>query len=342
MSAAASPSAPGPRVRPTTGYAVSEGLSRVGASPRLVLVAWLVSLAVAAPLATVMHSLLADAIGHSEAGQRLVEGWDGLWYRSFEARAQGLGKTFGPGIVGIGAVLSGLDRLTTGTLSTIAGPVLGAGLVYALAWVFIAGGVLGTYLRGPDGAGLWREGARHFPRLLALGLFALVGYGLVLGMVLPALGRWVEAATIDVIDERVAFGWTLGKYAVVWGLLWLVSLVHDYAKVFTVMRPELGALAALREGLRFVMARPRVVFGVSATVVALFGVATLAYWVIAPGAGDDNAFRILVGFGIAQGFVALRIGVRCLGYASRVALVGAALPGEAAGASAAGAAAAED
>ena len=57
-----------------------------------------------------------------------------------------------------------------------------------------------------------------------------LAWALVLAGLLPALGGWIRAGTIDVIDERILAAWIVAKYAVVWILVLAIRLVIDYAK----------------------------------------------------------------------------------------------------------------
>ena len=301
--------------------AVGEGMARLRECKRQIGVAWLVSFGVAAPLAATLFVALRDDIGHEIAGENLRRGWDDHWHRAFAAQAEGIERTFDAGIVGMGAVLRALDAQITGQLLDQPAPILGAGLVYLLAWIVLSGGFVERFIRGGDGRAFWTGAFAHAPRLVIAAAIAGVGYWLWLGPIRGALGSAVAGITRDNIDERVQFAWTVGKYAVVWTGVWIVSLVHDLAKIHIVAEPDLPVFAAIRKAARSLRAHPGA-FGVSAAVAGLGVAGLVAYWVIAPGAGASNAFLLLVAFLLSQLSVLLRIVIRVLGWASLTALVG--------------------
>ncbi len=301
--------------------AVGQGIARLRECKRQLAVAWALSLGVAAPLAATLFVALRDDIGHEIAGENLRRGWDDQWHRAFAAQAEGIERTFDAGIVGMGAVLRALDAQISGQLLDQPAPIVGAGLVYLLAWIVLSGGFLERFVRGGDGRSFWTGAFAHAPRLITAAAIAAVGYAIWLGPIRGVLGSLVDDITRDTIDERVAFAWTVAKYAVVWTGVWIVALVHDLAKIHIVATPDLPVFAAIAKATRTLRAHP-CAFAVSAAVAGLGVVGLVAYWVIAPGAEASNAFTLLVAFGISQLSVLLRIAIRALGWASLTALVG--------------------
>ena len=302
------------------GHALASGWAATVRWPADILTAWGVSVAVSIPLALAMRSILSDSIGSSEAGQRLLSGWDGAWFRSFEAQATGLSSSFEPGVVGIGAVFRGLDAMVTVSLGNLGPAVLAAAVVYAGLWVLLSGGLIRRYLSPADPPGLLTAGVGELARLIPLAAIALSAHMAVLLLVFPSLSAFVERATIDVIDERIVIAWLAGKYALLWLLLGLIGLVHDYAKIAMVAETDRGVLGAIVAAAGLVRRRLTTVLAVAAGLLSGFLVVVAVYWVIAPGAEQANAFKILVAFGIGQASIAARIGVRCWGHAARVAV----------------------
>lgn len=314
---AALPPRSGPRPG-TARAAVAEGWARVrGAWPQ-VLVAYGLSLVLSLPLAAALQSGLRQSLRHREAAERLLRGWDGLWHASFATRAEGLEATFDAGVVGIGAVLRSLDTLVRGAIFDLPLPLVVAGLLYLVGWVWLGGGLLARF--SGDRRGVITLGAIHVRRLLAVAAVGWLGWALVLGGLLPALSAVIELRGRDVIDERVHAAWLLGKYAVVWLAVLAIRWVIDYAKVAAVHDPTLGTVAAVREGLRLCLRRPLAVLGV-ATLLGLVGLGLLLlYSFLAPGADPGNPFKILVAFAIGQSSVVARVVLRAWTLASEQAL----------------------
>ena len=299
--------------------ALQGGARLVRGTLRYAGLAWLISFLLALPLAALMRSHLAGSMGRSLAATRLREGWDDLWFQGFEVRAKGLAATFQPSVVGVGAVLDGLDSMLTGNLWLQHGALLGVGLVYALAWVFLSAGFIGTYVGRGEG-GFMARGAHLFPRFVALALLAAPLYGVILLVILPGLGGLVETINRETIDERIHFAWVAGKYLVVWLGVWVVSLVVDYARVLSARTPKRGLIPVVRGAVGLVWSRRGRVFGLSACLLlvgaALFG----AHAIVAPGAGDATWAAVLAAFLVSQAYLFARILLRCATFASECVL----------------------
>jgi uncharacterized membrane protein YecN with MAPEG domain len=302
----------------TARAAVVEGWARVRSHWVQVGAAYLLGVLLALPLAAALALALRQSLEHREAAERMLASWDGLWHRSFAARAEGLSATFDAGVVGIGAVLRSLDALVTGALLDVPLPIAIAGLAYLVGWVLLGGGLLARF--GGDPRGVVQLGAIHFRRLFTIAAVGWLAWAIVLGGLLPMLSAWVRAQTRDVIDERIHAAWILGKYAVVWILALAIRLVIDQAKVAAIDDPSRSPWAAVREGLAFCRRRAAAVLGV-AVIVGAVGLGLLfAYWLVAPGAAQRNGLQILVAFAIGQLSVIARVVMRAWALASAQAL----------------------
>lgn len=298
--------------------AVAAGWARVRDRWRAVGVAYLASLGLALPLAAALAASLRQSLAHREAAARMLAGWDGLWHRSFAAQAQGLERTLDPGVVGIGAVLRGLDDLVTGTLLDLPPPILAAGLLYLVGWVLLSGGLLARF-RG-DAGGVVSLGASHFRRILAITAVGWLGWAVVLGWLLPALEGLMRPHMRDVIDERVVAAWIVAKHACVWILVLAIRVVIDQAKVVAVDDPARSPWAALRVGISFCRRRALAVLAVVGMLGAVSLGLLLLTWLVAPGVGQRNGLQILVAFAIGQLSVIARVTMRAWSLASAQAL----------------------
>jgi hypothetical protein len=195
------------------------------------------------------------------------------------------------------------------------------GLVYLVAWVFLGGGLLARFLERAEPRGFLAQAARHFPRMLGISAVAWILYLGVLRILLPALGDVVDAATSGTVDERVHFAWVVVKYAVVWMLVWSVSLVADYTKIAAIVGgPGRSIGMAMAAGLRTVLRHRAQVFGLSLALGMLGALVVFAYRVVAPGAAHSNGFQIGIAFMISQTYVLAKVGLRCLLLASQAKL----------------------
>lgn len=287
------------------------GLRRAVGQPRLLLLLWLVNLALGLPLAVEMGAVLDRGFGQGEVAGRMVEGFDNAWYAVWEARAEGLAESFGPGILGPAAVLGNLDAWWSGELFERAPVLVVLAALHGLVWLFLLGGVLDRLAR-PEVAGaprLFSQGARNFSCLLRLTLLSVPLYWLVY-----RLGRWlysvVERSTRDVTEEWTVLLWMLAAAVLVVGLLGVVRWVFDHAKIAAVAAGDRRAVGALSNALRLVARQPLKALGIHLAFGVLF-VLLVAFWtVVGPGAGQASWLAILVAFLFGQLYLLARIALR--------------------------------
>ncbi len=223
----------------------STGLRRVFRAPSLVAWVYLTSLVVAFPLTLAMKDLLQASFEGSLVEDRLRQGFDPAWHEEFAARNTGLGKTFGPSLVGILPMLGNLERLLDGTLHQVDTMVLGAGMVMLLVWSLLLGGILSRFAHDGEqdsGSIFLAQGRLFFWRFLRLSLISVLLYGAILRGIGNPLHRWIETMTRDTTVERTALIYTVLAYALVGSLFLLTQLLLDYARICLVVEERRSVL----------------------------------------------------------------------------------------------------
>lgn len=305
--------------------AVQEGLRRVGRAKRVIFWIYLFNLVAALIPALALAGLMRESLGQSLAAEELRQGFSSAWYAEFRVEARGLAATFDPSVVGMGALLNGLDAFITGSMFRDFAGIVGVGVLYLLGWTFFAGGVLHLYSsnEAPSRENFLAACARYFPRFLRLAVFAGILYYLIYAYVLSGLGEFVSARLRDIIDERIAFLWTAAKYLVVAVLLVCVNLVFDYARIATVLENRRSMLLATLRALRLVGAHPLRTAGLY-LLVALIGLLFLGVYSLLPEKPWEQTWRgVTVTFLAGQLYIVSRIWTRLLFYAGQSALGGA-------------------
>ena len=293
--------------------------------PRLLAGLWLLNLAVALPGALVVGESVRAALGGSLVAEDLERGFDLRWYGEYEARARGLEKTLRPTVAGAGAFLDNLEALWSGNLFGGFRGLVALGVVYALLWTFLLGGVLERLCRPGSGVSFWAAAARRFPRFLAL---ALMAGGLYLGLYLSArrVFPWIEDRTRDVTAERTVLLFNLAAALVLVALLLAVRTACDYARIALVLDERRGVVRGALAGAGFLLRRPLGPLGLVGAL-GLAGAVLLAlYGWLAPVAGPASAFGVGVAFLWGQVAVAGRIALRLMLLASEAALLRAGSP----------------
>lgn len=300
--------------------AFREGIRRVNAAPMVLAGMFLLTLLVALPLSIALRGMLEAHLGESLAAETAASGVNYDWWQEFSAQATALAASFVPSIIGFGAVLENLSSLMDNL--PLASTIAGITAAWLVLWSFLSGGVLDRYARGrPTRAhGFFAACGTHFWRFVRLGLFALVAYSLLFGVVHPWIfdtlyPRWIREFTV----ERNAFLVRLSGYILFGGLLVLTNLLFDYARIRIVVEDRRSAIGALVAGARFVRRRRGPALRLYLLNGAAFVALVLLYALISPGAPSSGWKAWLVVL-VGEFYVLGRHYLKLLFYASEVVL----------------------
>jgi hypothetical protein len=296
------------------------GVRRVVSAPSLVVGVWALTTLVTLPLAVAMRNDIAGSLGQSLAAGAAARGMNYEWMQEFAGQATGLRATLRPTIVGFAAVLDNLSAFLDNVRRPSA--VAAASGIYVLLWVFLSGGVIDRYARERTARanGFFAACGAYVFRFFRLAIITAIVYGLLFGALQPWLFTWLYPRLIRGIDvERTAFIIRGGLYLVFALLLAAANIVFDYAKVRTVVEDRRSMLVAVLASCRFIRNNPAGAIGVYALDVAVFAATLAVYALIAPSGGGIGVMA-WAAFAIGQAYIAGRLGVRLLFWASETAL----------------------
>lgn len=300
--------------------ACREGIDRVRHALLLVLLLWIVTLVVSVPLAIGVRRDVERHIGSSLQATDTAPGRPYDWLTAFSDQASGASASVGPAMIGFGAVVDNLGALLDWDLRPAI--VGAAGIVYLLSWTFLTGGLIDRLARQrPLRAHAFFQacGGFFFP-LLRLSLLSAVVYGVLIGRLHPWLfdglfDRWNER--LD--SERTAVLIRLALYGVFVLGLAATNLWFDYARVRLVVEDRGSAIGALQASARFIRRHGWSAIGLYLCDALLFGLVLALYAAVAPGAGI-SPLAAWSGFVIGQLYVAARLGVKLVFWASEIVL----------------------
>ena len=304
----------------TSFRALRDGIQRVNRAPAILAGVWLMTALVALPLAAAMREQLQQNLGSSLEADTAASGVNYDWMQEFSAQATGIGTTFSPRAIGFGAVL---DNLST-FIDNERRPVLiaAAALLYLMLWVFLSGGIIDRYARDRAVRAqrfLWASSI-YFVRFLRLAVAAAAIYGLLLRVVHPwLLGTVFDKLTHDLTVERTAFAVRLALYALLAAALAACNLLFDYAKVRAVVEDRRSMLGAAAAAVGFIRRNWTAATTLYAFDVLLWIAVLVLYAIIAPGA-EPLGWSMWLGFAIGQLYVAARLWVKLVFWASEAAL----------------------
>lgn len=300
--------------------ALRDGIGRVLRAPALVAGVWLLTFLVSLPLAVALRGMIVQHLGSSLAAETAATGVNYEWWQEFSAQATGLGVTFKPTIIGFGAVLDNLSAFLDNEHRPIV--IVGAASAYLVLWLFLAGGIIDRYARerATRSAGFFAACGVYFFRFLRLAFVMAIAYGILFGYVHPWLfDRLYPNAIHDVAVERSAFLVRVGLYAFFGLLLAACNLVFDYAKVRAVVEDRRSTLGAIAAAARFIRRNVAAAVSLYLADFVLFLIVVAAYAFVAPGAGTSG-WTMWAGFAVGQAYVAARLFVKLVFWASETAL----------------------
>jgi hypothetical protein len=314
------------RVLPVTGgvpawHCWTDGVRLVFARPRLLVYAWLLTIAASLPAALVVRQQIAEDLGRSALAEEVGNGVGYDWWQEFASRNAGLGDTLVPSIIGGAATVDNISSVADGQGEQMA--VRGYLAVFAVAWVFLSGGMLRIYILRTDGRALLRHCAEAFPAVLLTTAVALVAYGAIFLLLHPwVFGTWLPGITQDLDVERTVFAWRLGGYAVIGLAAACVGILADFARLFAVDGRSHGVLQAWLAAVRFLRGHLAAVLMLYALHVVAFAGLACAWLLLAPGATNAGLASWAAFAGI-QLFLLIRIALKLQACAAQTALVAA-------------------
>lgn len=288
-----------------------EGLRRAAGSPSIVLWLWAVNLVLALPAAWAMATSLHDSTASRLATEGLRTGFDMTWFGEYADLARGIERTFTPAVAGAGAFYANLEGWISDGMFREPPAVVGLGLLQALVWALLLGGIVHRFRRPVGGfrlSGFLRSGGRYFFRFVRLMVLSGVLYYLVYRLAGWASGS-LASRMRDVTSERTVLWATLAMALGTVLLLALVHMVFAFAKIATVVENRRSMLLAVLRGLGFVLSNPGKVAGLYAGMGLLWAALLAGYAWLAPGVGQQSWPSVILAFAGSQFFLMARIGM---------------------------------
>jgi hypothetical protein len=297
-----------------------DGMRRVNRAPAVLLGVWALTVLISLPLTATLRGMLRDHLGESLAADTAASGVNYDWMQEFTSQATGVGATFGPAVLGFGAVVDNLSAFIDNDRKPIV--IIAAASAYIGLWIFLAGGIIDRYARDrvTDAHGFFAASGVFFFRFLRLGVLMAVAYGLLFRYLHPWLFNTIyPRLTYDLTVERTAFLIRVALYAVFGFSLAACNILFDYAKVRAVVEDRRSMLGAAAAGARFIWRNRGAAVGLYLVDVALFAIVLALYGLVAPGAGEAG-WSMWLALLVGQLYVLGRLWVKLVFWASETAL----------------------
>ena len=297
---------------------LGKGFMTTGKITKMVLFLFLVNLLFSLILAVPMYHSLKNSLGSSEAGNRMAESFDYIWWEEFNDEAQGLEKTFTPAIIGKGAILTNLESLIQMRYFSAPPLLIGFGLLYIILHTFLAGGILSTFNQAEPRFALreFLQGAgSHFLRFLALMLFSWLFLFVINKIIQNVFLPIIDDVSSSSYSEIVPFLLVLALSAITFFLLLFVQMVFDYARIKVVLEDENNVLKAAAKAFGFIFKYPFSTFGLFYMIFFLNTAITVIYILVKEIIPQSDILTVLGAFFLQQLFIFALVWIRCLLYA---------------------------
>jgi hypothetical protein len=299
--------------------ALRDGMRRVNRAPAILFGVWIVTVAAVALPAVVLGRTIARDLNDSLTADAVAAGTDDTWIREFAQRSGGLGATFGPAILGGGAVLENLSAIADATPRPAA--ITAVAAAYLVVWLFLAGGILDRYARdrATRAHGFFAACGVYFFRFLRLAVIQAIVYGTLFGVVHTWLfGSAYPRLVAQMTTERAAFTARVVLYLVFALMLAAANLVFDITKIRAVVEDRRSMMGALSQALGFLRRNGGITALLYALNVGLFVAAVVLYVMAAPEVGRGILVWGVVA--MTQLFVNARIWLNLTFWASETSL----------------------
>jgi hypothetical protein len=305
-------------LRVTIVSACRSGIRRVNSAPAALFGVWIVTMLAGLPLSLGVRAAIAQHLGSSVEADTAASGANYNWMLEYGEQAGGVNATFGPRVIGFGAVLDNFSAFIDGEARPAA--IVGVSVLYLVGWTFLAGGLIDRYARGRalGAQAFFQACGGFFGRMVRLAMLSGLLYGFLFGALHQSLFDSYGSLTHGVNNERTAFLIRVAFYLFFAGVLAAVNLLFDYAKIRLVVEDRRSAVGAVRAGGRFVGRHWCGCLALYGIDIALLAVVLTAYALVAPGAGSLG-LSMWAGFAISQCYILARLWVKLVFWASEAA-----------------------
>ncbi len=273
-------------------------------------------------LAVPMYTSLEESIGGSEVGDRMVKGFDYIWWEEFRDQSIGIEKTFSPSILGKGAVLDNFVYLIPFGVRQLPRTILVFGALYILLHTFLSGGIISVLGRDTPAFSIrsFFSAAGKF----AYRFFLLMILSWVFFLLIIVLKDFFSTITNNISDtarsEIIPFYLSLLSSIFVYAAFLFIQMVFDYARIKTVFEDSRNVLQTTKDAFVFVFKNIGSTMGLFYLLFLTNLALTIVYILFKEIIPQSSAVSIMVVFLIQQMFICSLIWIRCWLYSSQLEL----------------------
>jgi len=273
-------------------------------------------------LAVPMYTSLEESMGRSEVGDRMVKGFDYMWWEEFRDQSKGIETSFSPSILGKGAVLDNFVHLIHFGETRLPRVILVFVALYILLHTFLSGGIISVFSKDIPAfsiRGFFSGAGKFASRFFLLMIFSWIFFFLVIAF-RDFLSTLVNSVSDTARSEIFPFYLSLISSIFVYALFLFFQMVFDYARIKTALEDSRNVLQTIREAFIFVFKNFGSTMGLFYLLLLANLVLTVVYILLKEIIPQTSAVSITAIFIIQQMFICCFIWIRCWLYSSQLEL----------------------
>jgi len=289
---------------------------------RLVLFLLVINLLFSLFLAVPMYTSLEESIGLSEVGDRMVKGFDYIWWEEFRDQSKGIEKSFSPSILGKGAVLDNFVHLIHFGETSLPRVFLVFGALYILLHTFLSGGIISVIGKNNpvfSMTGFFSGAGKFASRFFLLMVVSWIFFFLVISFK-DFLFTLVNSASNTARSEIFPFYLSLISSIFVYVVFLFIQMVFDYARIKTVITDSRNVLQTTKDAFVFVCKNFGSTMGLFYLLLLTNLVLTTVCILLKEIIPQTSALFAIVIFLVQQMFIGSFIWIRCWLYSSQLEL----------------------
>ncbi len=304
--------------------AFRQGVSLVDQNRKAICVIYLVNLCVAAIFATPLFILFHKQVGALTVRDELAFKFNYAWWSSFSFSAKGLEETMRPTLSGgFAPLFDNLELLLSGKFASFGWFVFALGLGYVFLAAFFNGGAIALFAdeRKTFTTGRFFSNAGlYFHHLAALATTALVLFWLFYKLLNPAIFAVVDGIVGDSLSQPLAWFVNLGGYLILFVLVFLITMIFDYAKVIVISEKKESSWLCIWLAVKFIFGNFGKTVGLNALLLLIGVAVVLVSGLVLTLLQPTQIFLLALVFLIQQLVILAHIALRLTFYASETVL----------------------
>ncbi|MFC2167869.1 hypothetical protein ACFLRW_02710 [Acidobacteriota bacterium] len=289
---------------------------------RMILFMLVINLLFSLILAIPMYTSLEKKIGRSEVGDRMVKGFDYIWWEEFRDQSEGIETTFSPSIIGKGAVLDNFVHLLHFGETPLPRTIFVFGVVFVLLHTFLSGGIISILSKDIPVfsiKGFFSGAGKVASRFFLLMIISWLFFFLVI-----SLKDFLSSIVFNVSDtarsEIFPFYLSLIFSIFIYAVFLFFQMVFDYARIKTVIEDSRSILQTTKDAFVFVFKNIGSTMGLFYLLLLTNLVLTIVFLSLKEIIPQTSAFSIFAFFIVQQIFIGSFIWIRCWLYSSQMEL----------------------